>query len=240
MLEDIGLSPETLWPKVLPRPPPIRSLDEIPQVSQTPPLVSRNSEPNPPAYSALPSSTNDPAFNEDHPGFEDARDPKSEKYMPYSSITDREHTQLSRRVDPYQPYLPFTRPGHDIQDYGYAAREPREPFISEEVEDLKDALSPVYDQLSLNWWWWILEFIPVKQVWRKKDNSWRRFFAINLGGPRVIKNQKRKGVNVHRTVQLRMSARTDAEGKPFRYSPRAWLKLAWVRWLGGSEGVETD
>ncbi|KAG9121861.1 hypothetical protein FRC07_002001, partial [Ceratobasidium sp. 392] len=63
---------------------------------------------------------------------------------------------------------------------------------------------------------------------------------INLGGPRVIKNQKRNGVNVHRTVQLRMAARVDTEGKPFRYSPRAWLKLAWVKWLGGSEDVEAD
>ncbi|KAG8705788.1 hypothetical protein FRC09_002758 [Ceratobasidium sp. 395] len=248
MLEDIGLSPETLWPKVLPRPPPIRSLADIPATSQTPTLLSRNSEPNPPAYSALPSTSNDPNFNADHPGYEDSaeldqndpRNPHGAKYKPYDTITDREHTQLSRRVDPYEPYLPFTRFGHDIRDYGSEAREPREPFISEEVEDLKDALSPVYDQLTLNWWWWILEFLPVKQVWRKKDRSWRRFFAINLGGPRVIKNQKRNGVNVHRTVQLRMSARKDLNGKPFSYSPKAWLKLAWVRWLGGAEGVEED
>ncbi|KAG8685716.1 hypothetical protein FRC08_012948 [Ceratobasidium sp. 394] len=173
MLEDIGLSPETLWPKVLPRPPPIRSLDEIPTIPQTPTLASRNSDP--PAYSVLPSNTNDPAFNAAHPGFEDAaeldpndpRNPNAQKYVPYSSITDREHTQLSRRVDPYEPYLPFTRFGHDIRDYGFGSREPREPFISEEVEDLKDALSPIYDQLTLNWWWWILEILPVKQVSRR-------------------------------------------------------------------------
>jgi len=185
MLEDIGLSPETLWPKVLPRPPPIRSLDEIPTLPQTPTLVSRNSDPNPPAYSAIPSNTNDPAFNAAHPGYQDAaaldpddpRNPNAKKYMPYSGITDREHTQLSRRVDPYEPYLPFAGCGHEIRDYGFGSREPREPFISEEVEDLKDALSPIYDQLSLNWWWWILEIIPTKQVWRDKERSWRRFFG---------------------------------------------------------------
>ncbi|KAF8597102.1 hypothetical protein BDV93DRAFT_410437, partial [Ceratobasidium sp. AG-I] len=90
------------------------------------------------------------------------------------------------------------------------SKKPREPFISEEVEDLKDALSPIYDQLTLNWWWWILEFVPIKQVshvWRKRDRSWRRFFAINFGGPRVIENQKRNGVKVHRTVLIRMSAK---------------------------------
>ncbi|CUA71469.1 hypothetical protein RSOLAG22IIIB_09587 [Rhizoctonia solani] len=74
-----------------------------------------------------------------------------------------------------------------------------------------------------------------QDVWRKKDRSWRRFFAINLGGPRVIKNQKRNGVNVHRTVKIRMEAKTDNDGKPFSYSPRAHLKLTWVKWLGGSE-----
>ncbi|KAF8597109.1 hypothetical protein BDV93DRAFT_453718 [Ceratobasidium sp. AG-I] len=139
LLEDIGLSPETLWPKVLPRPPPIMSLDDIP-----------------------------------------------------------------------------------------AAMEPREPFISEEVEDLKDALAPIYDQLKLNWWWWILELIPAKQVSAVVE-------SVNLGGPRVIKNQKREGVNVHRTVQIRINAKKDIKGKKFSYYPSAWLKMKWVRWIGGSE-----
>ncbi|QRW07790.1 choline transport protein [Ceratobasidium sp. AG-Ba] len=235
MLEDIGLSPETLWPKVLPRPPPIRSFNDLPAASPpAPPLISRNSEPHPPAYSTLESQTNDPKFNSGHPGYKDAskldlndpRNPNAPKYQPYSTVTDREHTQLSRRVNPYEPYIPFTRFGHDIRDYGYAAREPREPFISEEVEDFKDALSPIYDQLSLNWWWWILEIIPVKQVWRKKEKSWRRFFSINFGGPRVIKNQKRNGVKVHRTVQIRMSSKQDLDGKPFYYSPQTDRSIA--------------
>ncbi|CAE6400754.1 unnamed protein product [Rhizoctonia solani] len=247
-LEDIGLSPETLWPKVLPRPPAIMSLDQIPKsVPPTPPLIERQSDPVLPAYSRLPlpDSTNDPKFNAGHPGFKDAatldindpRNPNAKKYIPYDSVTDREHTQLSRKVNPEEPYIPlFGRGlGHELRDFGPDSRVAREPFISEEVEDFKDSLTLIYDQLSLNWWWWILEFIPVRQVWRKKDKSWRRFFAINLGGPRVIKNQKRNGVNVHRTVKIRMEAKTDNDGKPFSYSPRAHLKLTWVKWLGGSE-----
>ncbi|KAG9100353.1 hypothetical protein FS749_015570 [Ceratobasidium sp. UAMH 11750] len=236
---------QTYWPPTqnsLAQSPPIRSLDELPSIPQTPTLASRNSDL--PAYSALPSNTNDPAFNADHPGYKYAAapdpnnpcNPNAQKYMPYSAITDREHTQLSRRVDSYEPYLPFTRFGHETRDYGLESHELREPFISEEVEDLKHALSPIYDQLTVNWWWWILEIIPVKQVWRKKGRSWRRFFVINLSGPQVIKNQKRNGVNVHRTVQLRMSACKDLDGKPFSCSPRAWLKLVWVQWLGGAEG----
>ena len=36
----------------------------------------------------------------------------------------------------------------------------RVPFRSEEEEDLNDALSPIYDQLKLEWPWWILESFP--------------------------------------------------------------------------------
>ncbi|KEP46130.1 DUF2235 domain protein [Rhizoctonia solani 123E] len=247
-LEDIGLSPETLWPKVLPRPPPIVSMDQIPKsVPSTPPLIERQSDSVLPAYTQLPlpDSTNDPKFNAGHPGFKDAatfdlsdpRNPEAKKYTPYNSITDRDHTQLSRKVKPEEPYIPlFGRGlGHELRDWGPDSRVPREPFISEEVEDYKDAFGQIYDQLNLNWWWWILEFIPVRQVWRKKDRSWRRFFAINLGGPRVIKNQKRNGVNVHRTVKIRMEAKTDSDGKPFSYSPRAHLKEHRVKWLHGAE-----
>lgn len=170
LLEDIGLSPETLWPKVLPRPPPIMSLDDIPAATSMPPLISHNSEPHLPPYSAMPTSTNDPKFNEEHPGFSDAaaldnpRAPNAKKYQPYGELTDRDRTQLSHKVNPYEPYIPFTRFGHELADFGVDIREPREPFISEEIEDLKDALMPIYDQLTLNWLWWILEFIPAKQV----------------------------------------------------------------------------
>ncbi|KAB5588367.1 hypothetical protein CTheo_8193 [Ceratobasidium theobromae] len=251
LLEDIGLSPETLWPEVLPRPPPLMSLTDIPRsIPSTPTLSTRQSEPHLPAYSRLPASTNDPKFNADHPGYADAvvldindpRNPNAEKYTPYSQITDREHTQLSHRVDPCEPYIPlFGRKfGHELRDFGPGARVEREPFISEEVEDLKDALSPIYDQLTLNWWWWILELLPMKHVWRKKDRSWRRFFSINLGGPRVIKNQKRNGVNVHRTVQIRLMNKKDLEGEPLNYSPRTHLKMARVRWMGGAEKPATD
>ncbi|KAG8738435.1 hypothetical protein FRC11_001401, partial [Ceratobasidium sp. 423] len=252
LLEDIGISPESLWPKVQARPPAIMSLDQIPKsVPATPPLVERQSEPALPAYSRLPlpDSTNDPKFNAGHPGFKDAagldiddpRNPNAKKYTPYDTITDRVNTQLSRKVNPEEPYIPIfgKRFGHELRDFGPGSREVREPFISEEVEDLKDALSPIYDQLTLNWWWWILEVIPIRQVWRKKDRSWRRFFAINFGGPRVIKNQKRNGVNVHRTVQIRMESKTDNKGEPFFYTPRAHLKLKSVKWLGGAEEDES-
>lgn len=168
LLEDIGISPESLWPKVLPRPPPIMSLEDIPAAMSMPPLFSHSSEPHLPPYSAMPTSTNDPTFNAQHPGFSDAaaldKSLATEAKGAYGAITDRDRTQLSHKINPYEPYLPFGRFGHELAEFGEDVREPREPFVSEEVEDLKDALAPVYDQLKLNWWWWILEFLPSKQV----------------------------------------------------------------------------
>ncbi|CAE6479853.1 unnamed protein product [Rhizoctonia solani] len=219
LLEDVGLSPETLWPEVVPRPPPITSLDQIPKAN-----INPASEASHPLYSRYPTmwDTN-PSLYQLRRGTLPGR-------------PTRQHTQLSGKVEPYEPYIPIHwRIGHELRDFGPDAWEPREPFISEEVEDFKDALSPIYDQLAMNWWWWILEFLPVKQVWRKKEKGWRRFFGINLGGPRVITHQKRKGVNVHRTVKIRMEAKADLDGNAFSYVPYAVLKKPWIQWLDGSE-----
>jgi Uncharacterized alpha/beta hydrolase domain (DUF2235) len=43
---------------------------------------------------------------------------------------------------------------------------------TEEEEDLKDALSPIYDQLELHPAWWILEFIPLKLRYQRGDSKW--------------------------------------------------------------------
>ncbi|CAE6475201.1 unnamed protein product, partial [Rhizoctonia solani] len=226
LLEDIGLSPESLWPKVLPRPAPITSLDQIPENSSISPSAL-----TPYGYTRYPTIW----------GSHSAASPYLQRRRgTVIGWFDRQNSQLSGKVDPYEPYFPVhwgMATGHELRDYGPDAWQPREPFINEEVEDYKDALSPIYDQLSVNWWWWILEFVPMKQVWRKKENGWRWLFGINLGGPRVIKNQKRDGVNVHRTVKIRMESKTDLDGRRFSYTPRVALKKPWIQWLDGSENV---
>ena len=51
--------------------------------------------------------------------------------------------------------------------------DPTSKFVSEEQEDLADALSPIYDQLRLAPLWWILEVIPHRQQYQKdEDNHW--------------------------------------------------------------------
>jgi hypothetical protein len=46
------------------------------------------------------------------------------------------------------------------------------PVGTEEEEDLKDVLSPIYDQLTLRAAWWILEIIPLKLRYQRGDSKW--------------------------------------------------------------------
>jgi len=50
--------------------------------------------------------------------------------------------------------------------------DPKHPFVSEEHEDLCDALSKMYDQLQLRRLWWILEILPQRQRYQKHDGKW--------------------------------------------------------------------
>ena len=120
--------------------------------------------------------------------------------------------------------------------------EEKEPTdnLGEEEEDRRDALSPVYDQLSLKPHWWFLELIPAKVRYVLADNAtWlqkllcvssrllarcrelitdegRRSYRLHLGQGRVIPNrQKKHGIYVHKTVKTRM------EAEELRYKPRA-------------------
>jgi hypothetical protein len=54
-------------------------------------------------------------------------------------------------------------------------------FISEEDEELRDALTPKFDQLMLKRFWWILEFLPVSIRYQKGDDQWTTYIGyVNL------------------------------------------------------------
>ncbi|GJJ13726.1 hypothetical protein Clacol_007982 [Clathrus columnatus] len=113
--------------------------------------------------------------------------------------------------------------------FGYNGIHPMQ-IMSEEEEELADALCPIYDQLKLAPYWWILELIPMRLRAQKDDtNEWFSNMTINLGRPRKITGQKRHGVKVHRSVKIRMEAgQVVAEG--VAYTPRAKWKIepTWV------------
>jgi len=100
-------------------------------------------------------------------------------------------------------------------------------FVSEEEEELRDALSPKYDQLKLARPWWILELLPVSMRYQKGNNEWVSYIGINMGKARFIPKQRSLGVKVHRSVQLRMEAQLKGG---HRYQPRANLAVdpSWI------------
>lgn len=97
---------------------------------------------------------------------------------------------------------------------------------TEEEEDLADALSPIYDQLSLKKGWWCLEFVPMRHRVQLEDDSWAMETRMNRGRGRVIPLQE-CGFNVHRSVKIRMEAEDLARGK---YVPKATFDVepTWV------------
>ncbi|KAF5377885.1 hypothetical protein D9615_006800 [Tricholomella constricta] len=103
--------------------------------------------------------------------------------------------------------------------------------IDEELEDLRDALSPIYDQLKIKRSWWVLEILPLNLRYQNGNNEWITYFSSNLARPRFIPKQKRNGVNVHRTVRLRMDANPPEESKKKKkYKPKAHFSVepTWI------------
>ncbi|KAJ7482979.1 hypothetical protein B0H11DRAFT_2021670 [Mycena galericulata] len=99
---------------------------------------------------------------------------------------------------------------------------------SEEELDLQDALCPIYDQLSLAWFWWVLEFLPLKQRYQRSNNTWATYIGWNMGKGRFIPKQKTNGVRVHRSVKTRLEAQ-DGNGR--KYKPKAAFDLECVTWV---------
>ncbi|EPQ52600.1 hypothetical protein GLOTRDRAFT_46622 [Gloeophyllum trabeum ATCC 11539] len=103
----------------------------------------------------------------------------------------------------------------------------RSPFLSEEEEDILDALSPIYDQLVLAKGWWLLEMLPMEERYQNGEDG-TEWLSVNLGRPRTIRRQKKDGLRVHRTVKLRMVAEELLQGG--KYIPRAKFEVepTWV------------
>ncbi|KAF8066494.1 hypothetical protein FPV67DRAFT_1190302 [Lyophyllum atratum] len=110
---------------------------------------------------------------------------------------------------------------------GYEAIPPAANGVSpktEEEHELLDALAPIYDQLSLVWWfWWILELIPQRQRYQLADKTWEKKFVANRGEGRHVPRQRKGVVKVHRSVKMRMEAEYEGGGK---YVPRASFETA--------------
>jgi hypothetical protein len=132
-LKEIGLDPKTLYPIVLPRPPPNTLPTPIPRLPRW-------------SWASLPLSW---LF--------------SKTSTPSSSSSAVQNESVFTRTDSSGAVHP------DVHG--------RVRDASEEEEDLKDALMPVYDQLKLRWSWWVLEVIPLGHRFQTEDNEWHWWFG---------------------------------------------------------------
>lgn len=125
------------------------------------------------------------------------------------------------------------------------------PFLgSEEEEELRDSVSPKYDQLKISKWWWFVELLPLHLRYQRGDSQWITYFGCvvllvgtifylmktivssNLARPRFIPNQK-AGLKIHRSVKLRMEAEFEDEkkrkkGKRYIPKPAILVEPTWV------------
>lgn len=150
--------------------------------------------------------------------------------LPLNDLTLRKHPTVEI---PIRLHSTLRKHGKD-KTIAKAATPSGPVFLgSEEEEELRDALSPVYDQLKLAKHWWALEILPMQLRYQRGNNQWVKYFASNLARPRFIPKQATNGVRVHRSVKLRMEAEYEEErlrAKGKKYAPRAELRVTptWI------------
>ncbi|KAI9066492.1 hypothetical protein FKP32DRAFT_1601720 [Trametes sanguinea] len=96
---------------------------------------------------------------------------------------------------------------------------PPVPYTTEEEHEVRDALSPVYDQLDIAKYWWLLEFLPMKTRVQGPAPEYKevRRKTINMGQGRVVP-KRHTPFYVHRSVKVRMEAKGLVGGP---YTPKA-------------------
>ncbi|PFH47920.1 hypothetical protein AMATHDRAFT_6302 [Amanita thiersii Skay4041] len=100
-------------------------------------------------------------------------------------------------------------------------------ILSEEEEELRDALSPIYDQLKMKRSWWLLEVLPLSLRYQKGDNQWITYIGINMGKSRFIPKQHTWGVKVHRSVKIRMDSQHKS-GKKYKPKANFHVEPTWI------------
>lgn len=139
----------------------------------------------------------------------------------------------------------FKPPINKAKDYNINVHK-EVPFESEEMEDMLDSLTPIYDQLRMAKFWWLLEFIPTKHRYQQDNKSWahskgcayslkneqrhtdRLLHRFNLGGARKIPKIDDSETKVHRSVKIRMDAEGFFKDKHYQPAPKFDFTPEWV------------
>ncbi|KAK7044791.1 hypothetical protein R3P38DRAFT_3308605 [Favolaschia claudopus] len=219
-LRELGLDPATLYPIVLPRPPPLplTASTVIERVPKRKGWLRR-------MFSSRKTKEAE-GVEEYAPPTPDLDDDDWEEKKGGGKVTVKEEV-----VQPSSS---------SCSGYGQLS-----PGV-EELEDLHDSLSPIYDQLSLKPFWWILEVIPLSFRYQKRDKVWVNEVRANLGRARYIPHQRPThesedevnhhshgiekpvvNLKVHRSVKMRREAK-DAKGRSYINRARFHAEPEWV------------
>ncbi|KAJ6570566.1 hypothetical protein DFH09DRAFT_1277652 [Mycena vulgaris] len=108
---------------------------------------------------------------------------------------------------------PIPSSTQDQRDAATTSGPPSILLRSEEDMDLHDSLAPLYDQLKISWFWWLLEFMQPQRYQRKETRG------------QIIETSD---MRVHRSVKTRLEAATE-HGK--HYKPKTSFDLERTTWV---------
>jgi len=90
-----------------------------------------------------------------------------------------------------------------------------------------DALSPMFDQLAMKPFWWVLEVLPVKGKKQRPPpggvDDWMDYTFVNFGKGRLIPRTDDGSANIHRSVKTRID-----HDKKYRWKAIGNTKPVWV------------
>jgi hypothetical protein len=90
--------------------------------------------------------------------------------------SEQDHRKASKR--PHKAHRTRTQEGtgDSLRDVINADYGPIHMDMPEEEEDIRDALSPIFDELVLSRGWWVLEAIPLTQNVQNEDKTYVKKF----------------------------------------------------------------
>ena len=193
LLKDIGLDPASLWPHPKPACKFGPGLAHAPQIAPIPnpaaPWISLD-PPTPPERSRVDVErrvvqaqaifTDSPPQGADSDADAAGRPASPPPVPPSSEQAHARQVSVSTTRTLVGTVTTNTSSGthnHNLlhPDSGPDPEGAAGSAVDELEEERKDAECPLYDQLSLKPWWWILEFIPIEQRKQLKSNKWTKY-----------------------------------------------------------------
>ncbi|KAH8103592.1 hypothetical protein BXZ70DRAFT_889242 [Cristinia sonorae] len=125
---------------------------------------------------------------------------------------------ISRMASSHTKHAHLESKRHTLPVRGYNAEYRLIPFTPEQAakheaeEERKDALSPLNDQLSANWVWHAMEWMPMrikkqKAILHMIEDASGYTWVWNKGqGRKIYKDEMDEGMRVHRSVKTRLEA----------------------------------